>query len=163
MKLNIGCGIYALPGYVNVDIAVLPGVNVVCDATNMTAVYPEWLNKVEVIQCFHTFEHFKRSDAIRALFQWHRLLSPGGKLNIELPDLLQLCQLVALGDTSDLTLSYIFGPQDREAQSHPWGWTQETLTAALQSAGFSKDKIKFTTPLDYHSKERPCLRVEVTK
>lgn len=161
MKLHLGCGNYHLEGYTNIDIVAMKGVDVVCDATDILSHWPAWEGTVEEILSFHTFEHFTQKQAIKALWQWYKLLIPGGRLVLELPDLQKLCLMVAAGETDDLTLAYIFGPQDRTGQNHLWGWSFDTLTNALQLCGFSK--IQFKEPMDYHAKERPCMRMEAIK
>lgn len=161
MKLHIGCGTKHIDGFWNIDIVPVPRVDEVTDGTNLLTSHPQWINSIELIACFHVFEHFAHQDAVRAASQWFELLKPGGQLVLEMPDFFRLCEMTTEGDDSDLTLAYIFGCQDRDGQFHKWGWGKESISKLLVKVGFSK--VEFTDPIDYHAKERPCFRVEATK
>lgn len=161
MKLNIGSGTNSLPGFHNIDIAFAPNDGEMADGTNLIAVHPEWVGTIDEIHAYHVFEHFAYEDALRAVDQWYQLLKDGGLLVMELPDLAGLCEQVYIGGPDSLTLAYIFGSQDRDGQFHKWGWTRPSLENLLSEAGFRE--IRFPKPLDYHAKERPCLRVEAVK
>lgn len=161
MKLNIGCGLNPLSGYVNIDIIPTVRADLVADGSNILDVKPLWRGKVEEIVSYHAFEHFSHSQALRALRQWRELLQDGGKLVLELPDIYELCNMVSSGQDDDLTLAYIFGSQDRDGQNHYWGWSPSSLEREMLEADY-KD-IRITDPQDYHAQERPCFRIEGLK
>ncbi|HSM51146.1 MAG TPA: methyltransferase domain-containing protein [Thermoanaerobaculia bacterium] len=80
--LHVGCGRTPLPGWVNVDLQLLPGVDVVADATaglcfrDVSAAFAE-----------HFLEHLSLDEAIGFLAEVHRVLAPGGWLRLSTPNL----------------------------------------------------------------------------
>lgn len=82
MKLNIGSSFKVLEGYVNVDIRPLKGVDIVTDLNNMPWEFLD--NSCEEIFMAHTLEHLK--DPIAAMKECYRILQPGGKIKIIVPN-----------------------------------------------------------------------------
>lgn len=78
VKLNLGSGIDALSGYVNVDSANVPGVNVICDLDESP--WPWNDNGVTEIRAFDIFEHV--TDPLLFMRECHRVLVVGGILNL---------------------------------------------------------------------------------
>ena len=78
LKLNLGAGNVEIPGFVNIDRSTgdeaypLPG-------------YPD--NSVEEIRASHILEHFSHRDTVAVLKEWCRVLRPGGRIRIGVPDL----------------------------------------------------------------------------
>jgi len=86
-KLHLGCGSTYLEGYINIDIreskAMLPKKpDLLCDVRAL----PYKPNLIEEIKVHHVIEHLGRHEAIKALGHWHKMIKPGGKLDIECPD-----------------------------------------------------------------------------
>lgn len=162
MKLHIGCGGVKLPGYTNLDIIDENGAaDEIIDCTDILTTHPEWEGKVEEILGLHVFEHFYYDEAVRALGQYYKLLTDGGRLVLEMPNFAALCMMVFNGDDTSLTMGYIFGSHSRDGQVHYWGWHPETLYKALKDAGFTAIELK--NAQDYHAQERPCFRMEAQK
>ena len=80
MKLHLGCGRTILSGWVNVDIAELPGVDVVHD---LDQPWPWPDRSATEIRAWHIFEHV--ADPIRFMCEAWRVLCGGGRLNIISP------------------------------------------------------------------------------
>jgi len=80
LKLNLGCGTHILPGWINIDSAALPGVNLVHDLNVLPLPYAD--ASVDEIFAENIFEHL---DYIPLLRECHRLLIPGGRLRLEVP------------------------------------------------------------------------------
>ena len=75
--LNVGCGHDLRAGYVNQDVAALPGVDIVCELGEEKL--PVEDGAFDVILARDVLEHV---DLIPALRELHRVLAPGGRLII---------------------------------------------------------------------------------
>jgi len=84
LKLNLGCGRSPLPGWVNVDIARIPGVDVVADLDSCrTQPLPFADGTVSQMQMLHVLEHIK--DTLALMQELHRIAEPGAQLLIRSP------------------------------------------------------------------------------
>ena len=80
-KLNLGCGARILPGYVNIDIVKLSGVDIVHNLNKFP--YPFKENTFELIYADNVIEHL--DDVCKIMQELHRILQPKGKLIIKVP------------------------------------------------------------------------------
>ncbi len=84
LRVNLGCGRSPLEGWVNVDIAPLPGVDVVADLeTCRTQPLPFPDNAVSELQMSHVLEHI--DDTLALMQELHRIAEPGAHLTIRSP------------------------------------------------------------------------------
>lgn len=83
MKLNLGCSDHVKPGFIGVDIA--PPADIVADLRNQ---WPFEDSSVDEIYAHDVLEHLPQ---IWGMNEAHRVLKPGGKLDLAVP-------AVALGD-----------------------------------------------------------------
>ncbi len=91
VRLHLGCGDKILRGYWNLDRYGNP--DEYADITKPE--YPE--NSVDEILCIHTFEHLFPWKVIDILKGWHRVLKPGGRLILEMPDMKKILQHMVPG------------------------------------------------------------------
>jgi SAM-dependent methyltransferase len=80
-RLSLGCGHEARDGWVNLDVAALPDVDVVHDLD----VFPWPFDDAafDYIECIDILEHLSElPDAMREI---HRILAPAGRIRIEGP------------------------------------------------------------------------------
>ncbi len=141
LRLHLGCGTDLRPGWVNVDANPENQPDVVAQAQDL-GTFDD--NTADTIEACHLFEHFTFDQACQALREWHRVLKPGGKLCLELPNL-EAC-IRTLGQHPDphgydLGLIGIFGfppaiAKEGLLQAHKWGWTPQSLTQQLEETGF---------------------------
>jgi len=80
-KLNLGCGRDIKDGYVNVDCADLPGVDVIMDLEKFP--YPFKDNTFDEIICNHVLEHL--SDLCKTMEESHRICKNGALIKIRVP------------------------------------------------------------------------------
>ena len=80
-RLNFGCGKDVKAGYVNADIAKLPGVDVHFDFEQFP--YPFKNNEFGEIFCRHVLEHTK--NLIATMEELHRIIKQGGLIQVICP------------------------------------------------------------------------------
>jgi len=79
-SLNLGCGTDVRPGWVNLDAASLPGVDVVHDLNRMPLPFDD--GAFSLIHAKDVLEHVNYVEVLREL---HRILASGGILKIQVP------------------------------------------------------------------------------
>lgn len=72
-RLNLGCGTDVRPGFVNLDVAALPGLDVMASVGGTTLPFSD--ESFSVVLCRDVLEHV---DVVAALSEIHRVLVPGG-------------------------------------------------------------------------------------
>lgn len=166
MKLNIGCGGRRIDGYTGVDAVQRPAADIVARADSIPL--PD--ASVEEIMAIHLVEHVHPWEVPALLREWWRLLKPGGKLVLEMPDLIKCCRNVVEGrmvggkHPDQLGLWGLFG-DDRGQDpfmSHKWAWTFKTLSPLVAAAGFIDAQEK---PTQWHpaGRDHRDFRLEAIK
>ena len=142
INLNVGCGRHVLDGWTNVDVVPSPRA-----ARAPEILAPAWSiplpdASVSELMGIHIFEHFYRWEADTVLVEWRRLMCPGARLVLEMPDLIKCCQNVVDGREEKVpgqwTMWGLFGdPREGDVfMSHHWAWTFKTLAPVLEAHGF---------------------------
>ncbi len=80
-KLHIGCGKKVLPGYINLDVQPLPGVDVVHNLEKFP--YPFKDEEFDLIQAHQVLEHINNLEEV--MKELARILKKGGRLKIDVP------------------------------------------------------------------------------
>lgn len=134
VRLSLGSGDKAWPGFVNVDLYGEPDVR--CDVRKL--LMPN--DYAMEIHAIHLFEHLDRMEAQDALKEWARVLIPGGKLVLELPCLDKIMTMYMEGERNYGLIQFgLFGdPRPRNAAMlHKWCWTVGEMKEELILAGFT--------------------------
>lgn len=137
-KLHIG-GRQPLPGWEILNITPAPGVDHVGDAIDLSRFADGTFDEV---YGSHVLEHFDYKDRLLiALKEWRRVLAPGGRLRISVPDLDTLAHLLLQRQKLDVNqrwqvMRMIFGGHMDAHDYHLVGLNQEFLAGYLQAAGF---------------------------
>jgi predicted SAM-dependent methyltransferase len=136
LRLHLGCGQAPIPGWINIDVQQLPGVDRVLDVRrglpfeSVAAIYGE-----------HFLEHLELVEGLACLVECRRVLAPDGILRISTPNLDWV-----------VASHYRYGCWGAEAEAvsdcfsmnrafHGWGhrflYNRQALAAAFRAAGFS--------------------------
>lgn len=79
-RLNLGCGRNIKQGWVNLDSADLPGVDIVHDIEKLPLPFDD--EEFDEIRCDNVLEHVEYIPILKDLY---RVLKPGGRLTIRVP------------------------------------------------------------------------------
>lgn len=149
-RLHVGAGNRRLPGWINVDLLPLPGVDVVADVTEGLR-----FSGVEAIFAEHFIEHLRLDKAIDFLVEAHRVLGDGAWMRLSTPNLdwvwLTQYNLRAKPEAKidfALRLNRAF-----HAWGHQFLWNRDLLARALAAAGFAE-----LTWCGYGDSPRPLFR-----
>lgn len=158
-KLNIGCGDHPLPGWHNVDI-VGPRFHPDTEFMDASKPFPfdDWF--FDRIFTEHMIEHLNHEGAITCIAESFRVLRPGGRIRVSMPNLLSMINLV-INPSEPRHWSYIVWAclEFRLPQASPasgavtvfnnfmraWGhqylWTPDSFCHALAMIGFKNCSI----------------------
>jgi SAM-dependent methyltransferase len=144
-KIEIGGGPFPQAGYIHVDVDRR--------ARHLEAFAPAWDlpfpdGWATEILAIHSLEHVHPRMLLRTLREWHRVLAPGGRVQVHVPNTPELVASFlespvegkwrAMGALLGMySHPYVRGPGDLETPSdHQVIFDWELLSWALESAGF---------------------------
>ncbi|MBM4221907.1 MAG: methyltransferase domain-containing protein [Gammaproteobacteria bacterium] len=136
-RLHIG-GHELREGWEIFDALPRAGVNHRGDASDLSR-FPD--GTFAELYASHVLEHFDFREAVpRVLKEWHRVLQPGGRLYISVPDMERLCHLYLKPEISAeerLKIMWMmFGSHADAYDYHHAGFNADYLGSALSEAGF---------------------------
>lgn len=131
--LHLGAGNIRIPGFTNIDIRPLPGIDYVASADKLGMFES---GSVDMIYNASVLEHFHRNDTQRVLKEWYRVLKPGGLLRISVPDFEAAAKLYLQTHNLGLILGCLCGGQDYEENFHYMWFDFAYLTTLLFETGF---------------------------
>jgi len=142
LRLNLGCGINKLEGFVNIDQfqdIEFQGKHTSPDlVADVTGGLPYDYDSVDEIYCGHLLEHMDWNVGQIALRYWLSLLKPGGIIGITVPNFDILAERY-LADPTPLAMRemnefYIFSYI--QPSHHKYAYGESLLKAAMEEAGF---------------------------
>lgn len=165
IKVNIGCGLSGIDGWVNLDNSptiLLSRIPLLRRVLNLPA-WPKDVRRCDVrkglpfasgsaecIYSSHTFEHFTYDESLKIAKECSRVLRPGGVLRIVVPDL-ELIAREYLNDTDPMAAQTFIGRLALKQSVHDWihpgshhsqMLDGRCLVRMLQDAGFAQPQIR---------------------
>lgn len=142
--INIGCGYRPLDGWVNLDRARGPQVDIIWDITKGL---PFANQSCDALFSEHVIEHLTKSHGEGLLRECYRVLQPGGVLRVSTPDASRYLASYA-GDGKFLAAPHFSRPMDtpmdrinsmmRQDGLHLWTYDACSLCFLLNRAGFAR-------------------------
>lgn len=133
MRIDIGAGDALEPGWISWDLRDGRDASAL-DAGDST---------VDEIRASHVLEHVGHRKTLSVLREWRRVLKPGGRLFVAVPDFEAIVGHMAhtaeTGAPADPQCElYIMGGQVDERDYHRAIFSEEKLRSLLASAGFDR-------------------------
>lgn len=160
--LEIGCGdrLTVKEGWDHLDVRKLPHIEFVQDARNLGNIEAETYDRVIAV---NILEHISWREVLRVLVEWFRVVKPDGVLEIEVPNALELAEILTDEDYSNglvetrfqLFNRVCFGHQDYPENTHLSYFTECWLRELLFDAGASDVTVLFSNGRSF--------RLEATK
>src|SRR3989344_1094655 len=138
-KLHIGGEVRA-EGWEVLNANPGPYVDHVCNATDLSRFADDTFTD---IYASHVVEHFDFAGELQnTLKEWHRVLKPGGKIYISVPDLDILARIFLEKDKHSpneryFVMGMIFGGHSDRYDYHAVGLNEDFLAMFLRQAGYT--------------------------
>lgn len=157
MRLNLGAGKMILDGWVSV------GLDDHHDIKTDLRTLPLADDSVDEAMAIHVFEHFYRWEAVKVLREWRRVLKPGARLILELPELMRCCRNILDERGARQGEWGLFGDPAYEdpLMAHKWCYSESELRVLLLASGFKN--LRFMRPEFHGRKSARDIRLEAFK
>lgn len=131
--IHIGSGQLQDRRFINVDVQPYSSVHYLSDGRHIAR--PS--SSADLIYASHVLEHFSHRDIDVVLYEWHRLLKPGGEIFISVPDFSVLTHMY--NDTKDVGSihRFLMGSQTNPFDFHYSIFDRISLTKILANKGFT--------------------------
>jgi predicted SAM-dependent methyltransferase len=124
-------------GFLCVDLRDVPETDILCDVSKLTVIEDD---TVDCIFASQVLEHFPIAQTVDVLKEWRRVLKPGGKLYVSVPDFDVAVKLYQKFGLSQWLQYHLWGDQKHLLNYHYICFTGATLAKALIDAGFEDAK-----------------------
>lgn len=126
-----------ITGFLTVDLRDGPGTDIVCDCSALAGFES---GTVETVYASNILEHWPLHKTVDVLKEWCRVLKPGGKLYVSVPDFEVAVRLYERYGLTEWIRFHLWGDQKHPLNYHYTCFTQATLSKDLLDAGFSDMK-----------------------
>lgn len=134
--LHLGCGKINHPGFINIDAIPRRHVHYV-QAVDKLRRFRN--NSVDLVYACHVLEHFSHLRVPEVLREWGRVIKPGGRLCISVPDFDRILAIYHdTGNDVPPILNALMGGQEYAYNYHRIVFNRSYLTALLLEAGFRR-------------------------
>jgi SAM-dependent methyltransferase len=138
VRLHLGCGKRYLPGWIHIDLAAGPHIDFQNSIDDLSMFANE---TVDVIYCSHALEYFDRVEASEVLAEWRRVLTPGGRLFLAVPDFRALIRIYEITGNLSSILGPLYGRMSDAGTSfviyHKTVYDLPSLESMLSDSGFT--------------------------
>jgi predicted SAM-dependent methyltransferase len=126
-----------IPGFLTVDLREGEGTDIVADASDLSII-PD--GRCEAVYASNILEHFPHTQTVAVLKEWRRVLVPGGKAYISVPDFDATVKLYLKEGLVDWVKYLAWGDQAGPLNYHYINFTFASLALEVNRAGFSDVK-----------------------
>jgi len=142
IQLHLGCGKRFIPGFLHIDFANFPHVDLVGNVSNLSFIND---NSVDLIYACHVLEYFDIFELKKVLKEWYRVLKKGSILRVSVPDFDKVIEIYKKYENMELLYGFLYGRYSNSGDQnktiyHKMIYTHKTLKENLITAGFKSIK-----------------------
>ena len=133
--LNLGSRNRAIDGFLNMDCDKHEGVDIVGDISDLSRFAD---GSIPAIYASHILEHFPHPRTLNVLKEWFRVIAPGGKLYVAVPDFERCAELYSAYGITQWLQDYVSGGHEYPTAKHEAIFDEAKLSGLLLAAEFSE-------------------------
>jgi len=146
--IHLGCGKIDSPGFINVDARPAPHVHVAADVTDLSMFPADF---ADMVYACHLLEHIPINRLREVLWEWRRVVRPGGMLRLSVPDFDKLIDIYArCGGDIEVIARRLMGGQHHKYNFHCAVFNRRYLESLLTEAGFVRVEQWDPATAPYH-------------
>jgi len=134
--IHLGCGDITSPEFINVDARAAPHVHYVCNVTDLSIFQDDY---ADLVYACHVLEHIQPTALAKTLWEWRRIVKPGGILRLSVPD---FGKILHIYESCSCNISSILDPlmggQRDKHDVHYSVFNHRYLADKLREAGFKE-------------------------
>lgn len=115
-------------------------------------------NEVDEIWSSHCLEHAPMSKVIDTLKEWLRVLKPGGRLIVQVPNFDYIARYWLVGPDRAWAERMIFGMQDSDHEFHKCAFTTLSLRGDLEGVGFTVKNVEMRLAYNQETIQAVCTK-----
>lgn len=152
VKLNLGAGRVVKPGFFSID------------RKDQQEVFPLPYadNSVDEVYASHVLEHFSHTQRFHVLYEWVRVLKPGGKITICVPDFRRLSAAYLADEPPKNVEQWILGGHIDGDDVHGAIYDEKSLRGIMLNAGL-ENVVRVQNNENDTSRIQWSLNLEATK
>lgn len=133
LRLNLGGRGTTIEGFKTVDLSKEHEVDFRADVSDLSMFKD---GTVDEIYASQILEHFPHVKTVAVLKEWNRVLRPGGKITIGVPDFARAIELYQQYGLTDYIANSLYGDQIYDLAFHYAPFTFARLASLMNMAGF---------------------------
>lgn len=115
-------------------------------------------NSVEEIWSSHALEHVPVAKVPETLKEWMRVLKPGARAIISVPNFDYVAKYWLTGADRPWAEAMVFGLQRNEGDFHRCAFTNQVLKADCEAAGFDVRRIEIRWSYNQETLQATCVK-----
>jgi predicted SAM-dependent methyltransferase len=152
VRLNLGGRGTKIKGFQTVDLSEEHDVQIKSDVSNLWMFRDGTVDEIYASQILEHFPHVKTESVLK---EWYRVLKPGSKITIGVPDFHRTIEIYLKIGLVPWVTNFLYGDQGYPLAFHYAPFTFASLAAQLTKVGFKN--IKRLTQMPYGIKDCSSL------
>lgn len=137
IRLNLGGRGTRIVGFLNVDLSSEHDVDLKTDVSDLSCFYNDSIDEIYASQILEHFPHTKTESVLK---EWYRVLKPGAKITIGVPDFHRAIEIYKEHGLCDWVVNQLYGDQGYPLAFHYVPFNFARMAKLMNGVGFKQIK-----------------------